>query len=97
MSRAARSAQGIPGPSLGRHPLALAVADTPYGPTGPARQRPGKVLRRSAEFVQRLDALEPEIAVEHTDIPQRVDRDVLEKVGEQVAAGALPEEPAAAD
>jgi len=44
-----------------------------------------------------LDALEPEIAVEHTDIPERVNRDVLKKVGEQVAARSLPEKPAATD
>ncbi len=51
----------------------------------------------SDEFGERLDALEPEIAVEHTDIPERVNRDVLEKVGEEVAARALPEKAAAAD
>jgi hypothetical protein len=46
---------------------------------------------------ERLNALEPEIGVEHADVAERVDRDVLEEVGEQITARALAEEPAAAD
>jgi hypothetical protein len=92
------AAQGFTGGRARRPPdrtTGLVDEDQVARAIGPRPARQAKVEVVLA--VKPLDALEPEIAVEHTDIPERVDRDVLEKMGEQVAAGALPEEPAAAD
>src|SRR5712691_302433 len=45
----------------------------------------------------RLDALKTEIGVEYTDLPERIDRDVLEEMGEQIATSALAKQPTAPD